>query len=177
MAAWREKLARLVSLAPTLRPPGEGFQIRPRSGIDWPTELPPGPTLPEFYEVCDGGRFPAGRGHVEILPLDHIGSRTHEVAMRLASDLEEQGREPSFVAGRHVVFGWNTDEVNLIWDAVTDRVIGHMPFDDHDWVTEPPLPLPEYLEELLSASPDRLVLGSALSEWWFNLLAEVDSEA
>jgi hypothetical protein len=131
--------------------------------------------LPEFCTLCDGGRFPEGRGYVDLFPLHQLSKRTRELAEQLAADLTTQGRRSSFIVGRHVVFGLNTDEVNLIWDAATDHVIGYMPFDDHDWVEEtgPSGTLGFYLEDLFSAHRDQMVVGLAASEWWFNLLSKI----
>jgi hypothetical protein len=190
MVGWREKLTRLVELAPTLHPPADSFRLRPPSRAKWPRDLPKGPTLPEFYTVCDGGRFPEGRGYVEIFRLAQLGARSQQVAMQIADDLEAQrlGAKSPYILGRHVVFGWTSDAINLIWDTETDHVIGHSPFDDNDWIEadyqpewvmdeQPVRTLAGYLEELLSIRPDRQMRGVVMTEWWFKRLTEVGADS
>lgn len=169
---WRKQLAKVVQLASTSPSPEARFCIRPPSGLDWPAELPSGGALPRFYALCDGGMLPDCLGWAEFFPLDELVARTREFGDRLSATLEAQERTSPFVAGRHVLFGGDGHgRLYRLWDAETDGLVGYLPADDHDWVEAPDAPsMDDFLDELFSTRPYRRVRGSAMSEWWMEIL-------
>jgi hypothetical protein len=176
LSRWRERLAKLVQVAPTLQPPDKRFRVLPPSGTGWCIELPAGGTLPDFYTRCDGGTFPEVWGLVEYFPLSQLVMKSRELGEQLQIVLGAEDRVSPFVFGRHVLFGWDTvGDLYLLWDAERDELVGYMPHDDHDWVSHEsasPVPMQEYFAELLSSAPNRV--GSPLSRWWVGLLADLD---
>jgi hypothetical protein len=179
MTRWQDQLARLVRLAPTLRPPAdpywpglEWFRIAPPSGRAWPEGCPRCPALLDFYTICDGARFPSfDRHYTDWLPLADLWPRTQGLVERLHQQCLGDEWDDMPQLGRHLVFAHASNDYWAIWGSSTNQVFGHNE-GEGDWNEQD-----ETVEEMLQAAllprpwPGEWGQGGwHVMEWWLETL-------
>jgi hypothetical protein len=179
MMRWQDQLARLVRVYPTLRVPSdpqwpavEWFTVAPPYGGAWVEGCPRCPALLDFYDICDGARFPwFDRHYIDWLPLADLRPRTQELLERLHQRYQGDEWDDMPQLGRHLVFAHGLNDYWMIWDSSTNQVFSRNEYED-DW-NEQDETVEEMLQAALLPRPYPPEWGQDrwhVMEWWLDTL-------